>query len=46
MGDDRDRGAGGLAEFLLNGIAVGEGGFGAVEKVRHYVLALLATVIE
>jgi hypothetical protein len=33
-------------KFFLDGIAVGEGGFEAVEKVRHCVLASLATVIE
>ncbi len=30
----------------LDGIAVGEGGLEAVEKLRHYVLAPLATVLE
>ncbi len=33
-------------EFFLDGIAVGEGGFEAVEKVWHCFLALLATVLE
>ncbi len=33
-------------EFALDGVAVGEGGLEAVEKVRHCVLAPLATVIE
>ena len=29
--------------FMLDGIAVGEGGFESVEKLWHCVLALLAT---
>ena len=33
-------------EFALDGVAVGEGGFEAVEKVWHCVLALLVTVLE
>ena len=32
--------------FSLDGVAVGEGGFEAVEKVWHCVLAPLATVLE
>ncbi len=32
--------------FALNGVALGEGGFEAVEKVWHCVLALLAMALE
>ncbi len=32
--------------FMLDGIAVREGGFEMVEEVWHYVLAPLATVLE
>ena len=32
--------------FPLDGVAVGEGGFEAVEKVWHCVLAPLVTVLE
>ncbi len=34
------------ADLFLDGVAVGEGGFEAVKKVRHCVLALLVTVLE
>ncbi len=40
-----DRGHPAGANLLPNGVAVGEGGLEAVEKVRHYVLAPLATVL-
>ena len=33
-------------DLALYGIAIGEGGFETVEKVRHCVLAPLATVLE
>ena len=33
-------------EFFLNSIAVGEGGFEAVERLWHCVLAPVATVLE
>ncbi len=41
-----DDGHAARAQFFLNGIAVGEGGFQAVEKVWHCVSAQLATVLE
>ena len=41
-----DRGHPARTQFFLDGVAVGEGGFEAVEKVWHCVLALLATVLE
>ena len=41
-----DRGHTAAAHFLLDGIAVGEGGFETVEAVCHCVLGLLATVLE
>ncbi len=31
---------------MLDGVAVGEGGLEAVEKIWHWVLALLATLTE
>ena len=33
-------------QLVLDGVAVGEGSFETVEKVRHYVLAPLATLLE
>ncbi len=33
-------------QLFLDSVAVCEGGFETVEKVRHYVLAPLATIIE
>ncbi len=41
-----DRGHPASTDLFLDGIAVGEGGLEAVEKVWHCVLALLATVLE
>ncbi len=41
-----DRGHPTSTDLPLDGIAVGEGGGEAVEKVRHCVLALLGTVLE
>ncbi len=32
--------------FPLDGVAVGEGSFETIKKLWHYVLALLATVLE
>ncbi len=48
MGNTRpgDCGPAARAEFFLDGIAVGEDGFEAVEKVWHCVLARLVTVLE
>ena len=40
-----DRRHAAAADFFLDGVAVGEGGFEVVEKVRHCVLAPLATVL-
>jgi hypothetical protein len=39
-----DRGHAAGPEFVLDGVAVGEGGFEAVERVWHCVLAPLATL--
>ena len=40
------RGHAARADLFLDGIAVGKGGFESVEKVRHCVLAPVATVLE
>ena len=39
-----DRGHAADAEFVLDGVAVGEGGFETVEELRHCTLAPLVTV--